>query len=136
MRADPPPDHERWLEYSAQDLSVAARELNSDPAIPRIVCSLAQQGAEKALKAGLVFCALEPPRSHNLDALRNLLPEEWGVHSKHPDLASLTFWSIESRYPSDFEEPTAAQARDALASARALLNDIREDILRASAPPR
>lgn len=45
--------------------------------IPRHVCWLAQQATEKALKAILVFLQIDFPRRHDLDALRNLIPDGW-----------------------------------------------------------
>ena len=50
--------------------------------VPRHICWLAQQSAEKALKAILVFLALDFPRRHDLDALRNLVPDDWQVNDR------------------------------------------------------
>lgn len=41
----------RWLRYAREDLTVAETLLNQDDLIPRHACWLAQQSAEKALKA-------------------------------------------------------------------------------------
>jgi HEPN domain-containing protein len=41
--------------------------------------TLAQQAAEKAVKAGLVVLDLDPPRTHNLELLVDLLPDDWAV---------------------------------------------------------
>jgi hypothetical protein len=46
------------------------------------------------------------PFWHNLDALRNLLPPGWSVKQEHPDLAELTAWAVEARYPGDWPEAT------------------------------
>ena len=56
--------------------------------VPRHICWLAQQSLEKALKAILVFLALDFPRRHDLDALRNLVPQDWQVTTAHADLAA------------------------------------------------
>ena len=45
----------RWLRYSTEDLNVARLLFASSPLVPRHVCWLAQQSAEKALKAALVL---------------------------------------------------------------------------------
>ena len=50
--------------------------LESASIVPRHVCWLAQQAAEKAIKAVLVFLQIDFPRSHDLDALRNLAPDD------------------------------------------------------------
>ena len=85
----------RWLRFSGDDLDVAQHLLTSLPSAPRHVCSLSQQAAEKALKAALVLEGADFPFSHDLDALRNLLPPGWPVRTEHPDLAELTEWAVE-----------------------------------------
>lgn len=80
----------RWFRYALDDLA-AARVLAADPTVrPRQVCWLAQQAAEKALKAALCFLQTEFGKTHNLDALRNLLSKDWTVRDRYPDLAELT----------------------------------------------
>lgn len=109
------PDHVvasalRWLTYSTEDLDVARVLLGSCPLVPRHICWLAQQSAEKALKAALVLEEIAFPFTHDLDALRNRLPEIWLVHTAHSDLAELTQWAIETRYPGDWPEVTSEDA--------------------------
>ena len=94
----PEAEARRWLAYSRSDLAAAEELLQKPENYPRQVCFLAQQAAEKALKAALVFADISVPRSHDLDALRNLLPEGWQVKSEQPDLASLSVWAVEARY--------------------------------------
>jgi hypothetical protein len=45
---------------------------------------------------------MEVPFWHNRDALRNLLPSGWSVKQEYPDLAELTVWAVEARYPGDW----------------------------------
>ena len=66
----------RWLRYAMEDLTEAESMVARPQYAPRHACFLAQQGAEKALKAVLVFLQLDTPRSHNLNALRNLIPSD------------------------------------------------------------
>ena len=111
--SDPDPvvaDALRWLRYSTEDLNVARVLLASSPSVPRHVCWLAQQSAEKALKAALVLEGVAFPFTHDLDALRNRLPESWPVHTTHSDLAELTQWAVETRYPGDWPEVTGEDA--------------------------
>ena len=111
----------RWLRYSTEDLDVARVLLASSPLVPRHVCWLAQQSAEKALKAALVLEGVEFPFTHDLDALRNRLPETWLVHTTHSDLAELTQWAVETRYPGDWPEVTPEDAVRAESETAALL---------------
>ncbi len=103
----------RWLRFAAEDLDAAQCLLATDGAAPRHACFHAQQAAEKALKAALVLEGVDFPRQHDLDDLRNLLLDTWSVRQTHTDLAQLTEWAVESRYPGDCQEPTATDAEQA-----------------------
>lgn len=119
---------ERWLVYAGDDLA-AAEVLAGDPHVsPRQACWLAQQAAEKALKAALCFLRIDFGKTHNLDLLRNLLPQGWSVKEKHPDLAELTAWAIEGRYPGDWPEATPEDARMSLDTARSVLEVTQRDL--------
>jgi hypothetical protein len=63
---------QRWLRYPREDLEGAETLRERRVVVPRHICWLAQQSVEKALKAILVFLAIDFPRRHDLDALRNL----------------------------------------------------------------
>lgn len=108
----------RWLRFSKEDLDVAQRLLTGLPPAPRHVCWLSQQAAEKALKAALVLESIEFPFTHDLDALRNLLPDDWSARTEHPDLAELTEWAVEMRYPGEWPEATRADGTRAESQAR------------------
>lgn len=121
-------DHERvrearrWLHFAREDLDVA-KELLCRGRI-RHVCFYAQQSAEKALKAALVLDGLEVPHIHDLNAVRNRLSDSWSVRREHPDLAELTVWAAESRYPGDWKEATVADADRAVSQAQGVCNSI------------
>ena len=112
----------RWLRFALEDFEVA-QELFSGRRM-RHACFLAQQAAEKALKAALALEGLSIPYMHDLNAARNLLPDSWAVKSEQPDLAELTVWATESRYPGDWQEATESDAIRALADARAVYDSI------------
>ena len=119
---------QRWLSYAQEDL-VAAELLVGQRAIAsRHVCWLAQQAAEKALKAVLIFLQIDFPRRHDLDALRNLIPAGWQLKEEHPDLADLTEWAVEARYPGDWADATEEDARSAAQQARAVWQSVRRDL--------
>ena len=114
----------RWLRFAMEDLDVAQCLLAADGSQPRQACFLAQQAAEKALKAALVPEETDFPLRHDLDALRNLLPDTWSVRRTHTDLAQLTQWALEARYPGDWQEATEADADRAVSQARGVCNSI------------
>ena len=123
----------RWLRFSKEDIDVALRLLTELPSAPRHACWFSQQAAEKALKAALVLQGAEFPFTHDLDALRNLLPDSWPVRIMHADLAELTEWAVETRYPGDWPEPTDADAVRAESEARAVHDSVAAEFRRRGA---
>ncbi|NUM78675.1 HEPN domain-containing protein [candidate division KSB1 bacterium] len=117
----------RWLRYAREDLLAAEAMLGQQSFWPRHACWLAQQAAEKALKAVLVYLQIDFPRRHDLDEQRNLIPEGWQVKADHPDLATLTEWAVESRYPGDWSDATEDEARVAVQQSRAVWNSVSAD---------
>lgn len=117
----------RWLAYAEADLRMARRLLRP-PAEPDGVCYHAQQAAEKALKAALVSAQITIPRTHDLDALRNLLPAGWTAKQTALTLQDLTDWVVESRYPGNWPGATVADARAARTLAQAVVAAVRADL--------
>ena len=120
----------RWLQFSAEDIDVAGVLLTMIPPATRHVCWLSQQAAEKALKAALVLEGIEFPFTHDLDPLRNRLPEGWSVSTAHIDLAELTQWAVESRCPGDWPEATESDAVSAEREAAAVHDSVVADFRR------
>ena len=75
--ADRLEDTARWLRHAEEDLTTAETFLGHPHMPPRQSCWCAQQSAEKALKAVLIFLQIDFPRTHDLDTLRDLVPESW-----------------------------------------------------------
>ena len=115
-----------WLAFAIGDLE-AARSQGGRHVRPRHVANAAQQAAEKALKAALVLSGVEPPRTHDLDDLRNRLPVEWRVKRRHPDLARLSDLAVDSRYPDNIDPVTPIQSATAVRQAKAVVRMIPED---------
>lgn len=118
-----------WLAYALGDLD-AARSRRGDPQRPRIVGFNAQQAVEKGLKAALILEGQEPPRTHDLDELRNLLAGNWMVKHRRPQLVGLSGFAVEARYPADMTPVTPIQSATAVRQATAILRGIREDFER------
>ena len=114
----------RWLQFSAEDLDVAQRLLTDRLSAPRHVCWLSQQAAEKALKAALVLEEIDFPYTHDLNVLRNLLPDSWILRPDHSELADLTEWAVEARYPGEWPEATESDAVRAESEARATRDSV------------
>lgn len=118
----------RWLRFATEDLIGAQRIVADFTVAPRLACVLAQQAAEKALKAALIFLGTEYPRRHDLRALRELIPLGWEVKTGYEYLADLSEWAVEARYPGDWPEATQAEARDAVQQANAVVQSISNDL--------
>lgn len=114
-------DVEAWLRYAGDDLRFAESAMRDPQTAPRYVCFLAQQSAEKALKAILVFEQVEFPRTHNVGDLAHLLPPAWeGLRGQLPALDTLSSWAVQARYPDALRDASEAEAQSALDQARAV----------------
>ena len=122
--ADRLEDTARWLRYAAEDLVTAETFLGHPNVPPRQVCWHAQQSAEKALKAALIFLQIDFRRTHDLNVLRDLLPESWQLKTALPNLKDLNKWAVEARYPEKMQEATKAEATKAVEQARAVWTSI------------
>ncbi|MEA5452190.1 HEPN domain-containing protein [Leptolyngbya sp. CCNP1308] len=120
----------RWLRYAAEDLRAAEAMLAQLAVEPRHICFLAQQAAEKSFKAVLIFEQIKFPFRHDLDELRNLVPEHWALSGCTVDLAELTEWAVEARYPTDDDDPIWEDAQRAVVQAKALYDVARSDLQR------
>ena len=118
----------RWLQYAEEDLQAAEVAMDAEGMVPRHACWLAQQAAEKAIKAVLIFLQIEFPRRHDLDALRNLVPAGWQVRESHPDLTALTEWAVEARYPGEWPEAVQIDAYGATLQARLVWASVCSDL--------
>jgi HEPN domain-containing protein len=113
----------KWLRYAQEDLDSAETLARSD-GYPRQICWLSQQCVEKALKAVLVLLQIDFPRTHDLDVLLNLIPEDWTVKAEHSSLAELSEWAVEARYPGNWPEASDTDAEAALAQATRVYQSI------------
>jgi HEPN domain-containing protein len=121
-------DAKIWMNYAETDLHAASALLESGELFPRQVCFLAQQCGEKAIKAILIYEEVKFPKHHDLDRLRDLIPDGWKVKEQFPDLAELTIWAVESRYPGDTPDVTEGEAKETLQLADAVFNAVLEEL--------
>jgi HEPN domain-containing protein len=128
------PEHvveaKRWLIFASQDLAAAMRMQKDEDYVSRHICWLAQQAAEKSIKAALILLQIDFPWRHDLDALSNLLPEDWIFKAQKPDLSALTEWAVEARYPGTWPEATTRDANSAVKEAETVVKLIREEFSR------
>ena len=70
-----------WLRHAWSDLDLARVGQNSRILLEDL-CFHAQQAAEKALKAVLVFRSVPFPKTHNIRTLMDLLPEDLNLREE------------------------------------------------------
>lgn len=119
----------RWLHYARDDLLGADALLDREDIAPRLACFHGQQSAEKALKALLILRGVDPPKTHDLFALRALLPGDLDVGATDEELVALSKWAVGPRYPDDLPEATAEDARETIERARVIYEAAFEDLV-------
>ena len=123
-----PSDAKVWINYSESDLRAAPTLLESKVFFPLQICFLSQQCAEKAINAILVFEEVNFPKVHDLDRLRDLVPKGWKVKEQFSDLAELTIWAVEARYPGDMPDVVEDEARETLRLAEAVFETVSTEL--------
>ena len=108
----------RWLGYAVEELELGESLAADGIFASRYACWHFQQAAEKALKAALVLERIAFPYTHDLDELCDLMPDSWFLGEERPNLYDLTQMAVETRYPGEWTERTAADARRAGTGAR------------------
>ncbi len=108
-----------WAAKADEDLLVAEHLLRMRRNCPFGIAAFhCQQSAEKHIKAVLTWRSVPFPRSHDLPELLFLVPPDIGLGITAEELSLLNRYSVEVRYPGEWEPVTRAEARDALELAR------------------
>ena len=126
MRPEVVQEARRWLRYAREDLATAEALLPEAP--PRHAAWLAQQAAEKAIKAVLVALQVPFPFVHDLERLVGRVPEGWGVHAVEGDLSLLTDFAVNARYPDDLPDVGRGMAQTGAAHARRIVAAVEADL--------
>lgn len=112
-----------WLTKASDDLEAA--ELLLKGALPALAAFHAQQAAEKAQKAFLTWHRQVFSKTHDLGALgANCVAIDPTLEPVSSAVAPISGYAVESRYPGQWAQPTAADAREALVLARAMYNAV------------
>ena len=110
-----------WLRHAWSDLELARTRRNSKILLEDL-CFHAQQTAEKALKAVLVFNSVPFPKTHNIRTLMDLLPEGLNLPEEARGAASLTDYAVLTRYPGALEPVTEEEYIEAIRIAEAVVH--------------
>ena len=100
-----PTDPSEWLRRARSNLARAKADRNLPEVLLEDLCFDAQQAAEKAIKAVLVWRKAAFPKTHAIMDLLTLLHESgYAVPEEIRQCGVLTEYAVESRYPGVFEE--------------------------------
>jgi HEPN domain-containing protein len=118
----PPESPRAWLQRARSDLALARAAVGIPDVLLEDVCFHAQQCAEKALKALLIWRQVAFPRTHVLETLLDLLKVA-GVRipSEVDEAFVLTQYAVQTRYPGEWEPITTDEAHSALETAARVL---------------
>ena len=104
------PETQEWIEKAEGDWKVAQREMSAVDSVWNVVSFLAQQCAEKYLKAYLEEQNISFGKTHDLVVLLNSstvsIPE---LNPYKQSLAKLSVFGVASRYPGAQVDQPAAQ---------------------------
>jgi len=117
---------QRWTDKAEHDLEAANRILAVEEGCPYdTACFHCQQVVEKCLKALLTLAGIHAPRTHNLEALHNLLPRRYRLSVSDAELASLNPYAVEVRCADDWHGPSPDEAASAVSVARKVREEAR-----------
>ena len=92
-----------WTIKAENDFKAASHTLKISRGCPTdIVCFHAQQCVEKYLKAFLVIKNIDFPRTHDIEYLVSLLPENIWLRLSIEEQRRLTAYATVTRYPGDY----------------------------------
>ena len=117
----------RWVVRAENDLRNAEYVLTLEEDCPTdTICFHAHQCAEKYLKAMLLFQGLSFPRTHDLVVLLNLISSQADLDLGVEDLYRLNRYSVEARYPGEWDLIDLMEAKEAVRMARQVRTAIRK----------
>jgi HEPN domain-containing protein len=115
-----------WVEKAEHDLTAATHNLDFvHEGLADIVCFHCQQCVEKYLKGFLILHEIPFPRTHDLRVLLELACLHTALELAPEQVLPLNRYSIEGRYPGDWDPIPVEEATDAVKMARQVRDKIR-----------
>jgi HEPN domain-containing protein len=94
-------DYKIWIDRAKSSLAISKNK--SDECIFfEDLCFQAQQAVEKAIKGLLIFCNVEPEKTHNLVLLIKELSNYFTVPEEINDTVILNDYAVQTRYPGEY----------------------------------
>lgn len=120
----------QWIKYARTDLNMAKTTLDISSQYKNGAAFLAQQCAEKIVKAYLTFKKVRTPKTHDMEFLIKEVAKIDAVLAKKISNAdSLTIYAVTYRYPDAERKPlTVAKAKVAIKVAEKVFESCLEAI--------
>ncbi|MCX5809947.1 MAG: HEPN domain-containing protein [Proteobacteria bacterium] len=120
---------EEWVSHAESDLAIARLGDGKPGVLPQQICFHAQQAAEKALKAVLLFHKIDFAWTHDITELTDIF-EEAGITlpEDFQDAGDLTPYAVESRYPGYWGTIDEEDVKEAIELAEKIVKWARESI--------
>jgi len=122
--SDPNPA-QRWFALAIEDIAAAHILVGDGTTALRIAGFLAQQAAEKALKAGLFAASIDVPKIHGLNQILARYDPAGAPQIDPDDRDELDPWVIDGRYAADLPDLGPDEATELLAPAQRVVDAIR-----------
>ncbi len=117
------------LELTRRDLRGGRLQLAADPTEPVLACFYVHQSSEKALKAALVAERIDPPRIHELNELRDLLPDGWEIPGTVEEFKRISGWAEAARYTLGYEDMTVVDAAWGITMAQSIHDAVASELV-------
>ena len=102
---------EKWLLVADHDLEVARYIIEGNPLVLDAACFHCQQAIEKNLRAFLVFCNYNFPKTHDLSKLKKACLS-FDKDFDKIDIKDLEDFAVHVRYPGDSIDPSIEIAEE------------------------
>lgn len=121
---------EVWLQRAKSNLARAKQGRQSEDILFEDLCFDAQQAAEKALKALLLYLNLDYPRTHSIGHLLSLIERRGKIPIPQEvrEAVTLTDYAVTTRYPGDWDPVDEEEYQEAVRLAEATYNWVLEEI--------
>lgn len=120
-------EFEIWLQRAESNLRIA-RMGRKKGVFLEDLCFEAQQAAEKALKALLIYLSEDYPKVHAFALLLERLEQYVTVPEAIREVVELTDYAVEMRYPGDYFPVSQEEYERALELAERVLNWVRSQV--------
>ena len=120
-------EFEDWLQRAESNLEIA-RRARGEKVLLEDLCFEAQQSAEKALKALLIYLSGDYPMVHAFTLILERLEQHVAVPEPIREVVELSDYAVQMRYPGDYYPVSEDEYERALELAARVLQWVRSQI--------